>query len=204
MCLDTQRKTVYHSPMKVVYITKICTITACIHVASFISASKTRRNVKNLTKRNKKRRIKYNIEVTLKLSRKECWIANNCNWKSLFMMSSCFIGASKHLETIKALGLRARAFICFSVFRYLDETLALVLYSSCKLRPNDRNIWTQRMQHCWAQFGHPLQRVATCSELKIELVRMPRVNIVAGTWPNDYNSMQHPQLLHEKIDYFQI
>ena len=41
--------------------------------------------------------------------------------------SSCFIGVSKRLETIKALGLRPRAFICFSVFGYPDETLALVL-----------------------------------------------------------------------------
>ena len=41
--------------------------------------------------------------------------------------ASCFIGVSKHLETIKALGLRPRAFICFSVFGYPDETLALVL-----------------------------------------------------------------------------
>ena len=41
--------------------------------------------------------------------------------------SSCFIGVSKHLATIKALGLRPRAFICFSVFGYPDETLALVL-----------------------------------------------------------------------------
>ena len=41
--------------------------------------------------------------------------------------SSCFIVVSKHLATIKALGLRPRAFICFSVFGYPDETLALVL-----------------------------------------------------------------------------
>ena len=41
--------------------------------------------------------------------------------------ASCFIGVSKHLETIKALGLQPRAFICFSVLGYPDETLALVL-----------------------------------------------------------------------------
>ena len=39
---------------------------------------------------------------------------------------SCFIRGSKHLETIKELGLRPRAFICFSVFETPDETLALV------------------------------------------------------------------------------
>ena len=37
-----------------------------------------------------------------------------------------YIRGSKHLETIKALGLRPRAFICFSVFVTPDETLALV------------------------------------------------------------------------------
>ena len=36
--------------------------------------------------------------------------------------ASCFIRGSKHLETIKALGLRSRALICFSVFRTPDET----------------------------------------------------------------------------------
>ena len=46
--------------------------------------------------------------------------------------SSCFIGVSKHLTTIKekqmkARGPRPRAFICFSVFAYPDETLTLVL-----------------------------------------------------------------------------
>ena len=40
--------------------------------------------------------------------------------------ASCFIRGSKHLETIKALGLRPRTFICFLVFGTPDETLALV------------------------------------------------------------------------------
>ena len=40
--------------------------------------------------------------------------------------ASCFNRGSKHLEAIKALGLRPRAFICFSVFETPDETLALV------------------------------------------------------------------------------
>ena len=43
-----------------------------------------------------------------------------------------------------------------------------------------------------------LQRVATCWVLKIELVRMPGCNIVARTWPNNYNIMQHPEMMHEK------
>ena len=49
-----------------------------------------------------------------------------------------------------------------------------------------------------------LQRVATCWVLKMSLVRMPGYNIVARTWPNDHNIMQHPQMLHEKFDNFQI
>ena len=41
-------------------------------------------------------------------------------------LASCFIRGSRHFETIKALGLRPRAFICFSVSGTPDETLALV------------------------------------------------------------------------------
>ena len=40
------------------------------------------------------------------------------------------------------------------------------------------------------------QCVATCCKLTIKLVHMPRCNIVAQTWPNDYKIMQHPQLLY--------
>ena len=40
--------------------------------------------------------------------------------------AACFIRGYKRLETIKALGLRSRAFICFSVFGTPDETLPLV------------------------------------------------------------------------------
>ena len=39
----------------------------------------------------------------------------------------CLIRVSKHLETMKALGLRPRAFISFSVLGYRDEILALVV-----------------------------------------------------------------------------
>ena len=49
-----------------------------------------------------------------------------------------------------------------------------------------------------------LRRVATCCELKIELVRLPGRNIIARTRPNDYNIMQHPKMLREKFDQFQI
>jgi len=39
---------------------------------------------------------------------------------------------------------------------------------------------------------------------QIALVRMTWRNIVAQTWPNVYNKMQHPQMLREKFDHFQI
>ena len=50
-------------------------------------------------------------------------------------------------------------------------------------------------------FEHP---VATCWVLPIELVRMPRRDIVLRTCPNDYNIMEHPQMLRQKFDHFQI
>jgi len=95
-------------------------------------------------------------------------------------------------------------------------------------RPNDRNISTQHMpallahhlhatakrsQHLNATYPNIVgsnmlrasdHRVATFWVLKIELVRMLWHNVVARTWPNDYNIMPHPQMLHEKIDQFQI
>ena len=68
----------------------------------------------------------------------------------------------------------------------------------------ERKVATILDTKCCPHLNTLLQRVATCCELKIELVRMPRRNIVARTWPNDYNIMQHPQMLHEKFGYFQI
>ena len=49
-----------------------------------------------------------------------------------------------------------------------------------------------------------LRRVLTCWVLKTEPVRMPGRNIVVPTWPNDYNIMQHPQMLHDKFDNLQF
>ena len=59
--------------------------------------------------------------------------------------ASCFIGVFKHSKTIKALGLRPRAFISFLVFGNPDETLALVfeiLLLSCLLSLR------QKESHC--------------------------------------------------------
>ena len=53
-------------------------------------------------------------------------------------------------------------------------------------------------------FGQP---VATCCDMlgmKIELVFMPGCSIVVQSWSNDYNIMQHREMLHEKFDHFQI
>ena len=70
-----------------------------------------------------------------------------------------------------------------------------------QLNATDRNIVGRNMLRA---FSHP---IATCCDMlrvEIELVRMPRRNIVSRTWPNDYKIMQHPQMLHEKFDHFQI
>ena len=49
------------------------------------------------------------------------------------------------------------------------------------------------------------RHVPTCWVLKIDLVWMlGRNTIVVRTWPNDYNIMQHLQMLHEKFDHFQF
>ena len=40
---------------------------------------------------------------------------------------------------------------------------------------------------CCVRLTTMLGHVAACCQLKIELVRMPKRNIVARTWPNDYN-----------------
>jgi len=64
-----------------------------------------------------------------------------------------------------------------------------------------------RAQHVaciWPLCCDAYVRVAIWWVLKIELVRMPGRNIVARTWPNEYNIMQHSQMLHEKFDHFQI
>ena len=54
---------------------------------------------------------------------KEVWIVLEAISKT---RASCLTGVSRHLETIKALGLRPRAFIGFSVSRNSGQTLALV------------------------------------------------------------------------------
>jgi len=40
--------------------------------------------------------------------------------------------------------------------------------------------------------------------IEIKQGRMPGYSTVARTWPNDHNIMQHPQMLYEKFDQFQI
>ena len=49
-------------------------------------------------------------------------------------------------------------------------------------------------------FGYLLRPVATSWKLKIELVRMLWRSIVERAWSNDYNIMQHPQMLREKFE----
>ena len=68
--------------------------------------------------------------------------------------------------------------------------------SICKPRPNGRIISTQHIATLlgdgYVRLATLLRRVATCCELKIELVRMP--SIIARAWPND-SIMKHPQML---------
>ena len=66
------------------------------------------------------------------------------------------------------------------------------------LNTTDHNINGRNMLHA---FGHP---VAMCWELKIGLVRMPRCNIVAQTWPIDHNMMQHPQCCMKNLTIFKF
>ena len=78
-----------------------------------------------------------------------------------------------------------------------------------KPRPIERNNWTQLIPTlldatCCVRLPTLLRRVATCWVLKIKLVRMSGRNVVLRTWPNNYNTMQHAQMLHEKFDHFQI
>ena len=71
--------------------------------------------------------------------------------------ASCFIRDSTHLETIKELGLRPRAFICFSVFGTPDETLALVfdillqLLCHCMLKTCIPKLRDVCLQHAMTQ-----------------------------------------------------
>ena len=75
-----------------------------------------------------------------------------------------------------------------------------------KPRPN---MWTQHIptllasaQNCERNmlraFGHPVARCYDILGIENRIKRMPGCNIVARTWPNDHNIMQHPQMLHEK------
>ena len=71
---------------------------------------------------------------------------------------------------------------------------------SVKHGPNDRKISTQHIATllgatCCVHLATLLRRVAKCWVLHIELVRMPWCKIIARAWPNEYNIMQHPQML---------
>lgn len=75
----------------------------------------------------------------------------------------------------------------------------------CKPRPNDQHISTQLITtllgvKCFKHLATLLQHVVTCRVLQIELLCMLWSNIVAQTWPNAYNIMQHPQMLHEEFE----
>ena len=72
------------------------------------------------------------------------------------------------------------------------QHIPTLLAQHLQFRPNDRNIWTQQIAtllgatYC-ARLAIVLQHVATGRELKMELVRIPRRNIAAWTWPNNWH-----------------
>lgn len=58
---------------------------------------------------------------------------NNDTWPLVWeatpkTLALCFVGISRHLETIKLLMLRPHTFFCFTVSGYPDESLALLFY----------------------------------------------------------------------------
>ena len=62
-----------------------------------------------------------------------------------------------------------------------------------------------RSQHCWEQ--HVACVWPPCCNM-LQVKNSTNVRACTSTtllhWPNDYNIMQHPQMLHEKFDLFQI
>jgi len=69
-----------------------------------------------------------------------------------------------------------------------------------KPRPNDRNIVGRNMLRA---FGHPVAMCCDMLGFENRTSAHALANIVARTWPKDYNIVQHPQMLHEKFDHFQ-
>lgn len=58
---------------------------------------------------------------------------NNDSWPLVWeatpkTLALCFVGISRHLETIKLLILRPHTFFCFTVSGYPNESLALLFY----------------------------------------------------------------------------
>ena len=69
----------------------------------------------------------------------------------------------------------------------------------CKLRPKDRNSWTK---HCWAQ--HVVRVLSTCFDILVTENRTYAHTQVQRRCTNLPKRLQHPQMLHEKYDHFQI
>ena len=113
---------------------------------------------------------------------------------------------------INSTSIRVKHIIYFIIS---DNFMLLWHFDNVKPRPNNHNTSqhlqapAKRSQHITTLLGATmrlalLQRVAPCWVLKIELVRMPGCNILERTWQNDYNNIQHPQLLYEKSEYFKF
>ena len=94
--------------------------------------------------------------------------------------------------------------------QHLNTTYRIVgpVSASCgqtipTFEPNrDANIYGRNMLHA---FGHLV--TTCCDKLRVENRTSAHdwaQHCCTKTWPNDYNIMQHPQMLREKFDLFQI
>lgn len=78
--------------------------------------------------------------------------------------------------------------------------------SICQIRPNDSNIWTQHVTSLLAITCCGTWKRYNC-DLLLYIVGYWKANKGASNLAKRlqlYNIMQHPQMLHKKIDHFQI
>ena len=96
----------------------------------------------------------------------------------------CFIRGSRHLETIKALGLRPCAFICFSVSGTPDETLTLVF-----------DILREISRRCLFHYREHVFRISVTG---IPLVFLPH-SVPVAAWSGI--ARLDPQMIHFELFY---
>ena len=112
----------------------------------------------------------------------------------------------KNLEDGKCIKLVFRRLYCTVVYHcYFPSYLSSWAGRSDAIAILKHNIsqhhWTQLFARIWLPCCDLL--IVICWVSYIELVRMPGRNAVARTWLNEYDIMQHAQMLHEKFDHFE-